>query len=198
MPSDPRSRPRHRAGGRLAGRGDRARARGVRQLRARRVADAAQGLPAQSPPNGDFRAMPVRGEGLAVLKWITSFPGNPRRGLPTVTGIVLVSDADNGRAGRDARRARGDRAAHRRRGGGRDPGARPRGRRDGRPGRLRAARHVGRALHGRGRVRPGRLLRPRPGGRRRGGGRARLGGGRPRRGARSATSSAPSPRGTSR
>jgi alanine dehydrogenase len=50
----------------------------------------------QSPPNGDFRAMPVRGEGLAMLKWITSFPGNPRRGLPTVTGMVIVSDAGNG------------------------------------------------------------------------------------------------------
>jgi alanine dehydrogenase len=49
-----------------------------------------------SPPNGDFRAMPVRGEGLAMLKWITSFPGNPRRDLPTVTGLVMVSDADNG------------------------------------------------------------------------------------------------------
>jgi alanine dehydrogenase len=49
-----------------------------------------------SPPNGDFRAMPVRGEGLAILKWVTSFPVNPRRGLPTVTGIVLVSDADTG------------------------------------------------------------------------------------------------------
>ena len=49
-----------------------------------------------SPPNGDFRAMPVRGEGLAILKWVTSFPVNPRRGLPTVTGVVLVSNADDG------------------------------------------------------------------------------------------------------
>jgi alanine dehydrogenase len=49
-----------------------------------------------SPPNGDFRAMPVRGEGVAALKWVTSFPGNPRRGYPTVTGLVIVSDADNG------------------------------------------------------------------------------------------------------
>jgi alanine dehydrogenase len=49
-----------------------------------------------SPPNGDFRAMPARGEGLAILKWVTSFPGNPRRGLPTVTGLVLVSDAGSG------------------------------------------------------------------------------------------------------
>src|SRR5919198_1536383 len=49
-----------------------------------------------SPPNGDFRAMPARGEGLAMLKWVTSFPGNPRRGFPTVTGLVIVSDADTG------------------------------------------------------------------------------------------------------
>src|SRR5436853_5947441 len=30
------------------------------------------------------------------LKWVTSFPGNPARGLPTVTGIICLSDADAG------------------------------------------------------------------------------------------------------
>ncbi|MGZ4173547.1 MAG: ornithine cyclodeaminase family protein, partial [Solirubrobacteraceae bacterium] len=49
-----------------------------------------------SPPFGDFRAMPARGDGLALLKWVTSFPGNPVRGLPTVTGVVCLSDAGNG------------------------------------------------------------------------------------------------------
>src|SRR3954462_11922039 len=46
---------------------------------------------------GDFRAMPARGSGLAILKWITSFPGNPERGLPVVMGLVCVSDANDGR-----------------------------------------------------------------------------------------------------
>jgi alanine dehydrogenase len=49
------------------------------------------------PPDGDFRAMPARGGGYAVLKWVTSFPRNPERGLPTVGGIVLLSDATDGR-----------------------------------------------------------------------------------------------------
>ena len=47
-------------------------------------------------PAGDFRAMPALGGGHAVLKWVTSFPGNPARGLPTVTGLMLVSDAETG------------------------------------------------------------------------------------------------------
>jgi alanine dehydrogenase len=47
-------------------------------------------------PAGDFRAMPALGAGHALLKWVTSFPGNPAQGLPTVTGLVLLSDATNG------------------------------------------------------------------------------------------------------
>jgi ornithine cyclodeaminase/alanine dehydrogenase-like protein (mu-crystallin family) len=47
-------------------------------------------------PAGDFRAMPVLGGGYAALKWVTSFPGNPARGLPTVTGLVLLSNAADG------------------------------------------------------------------------------------------------------
>jgi alanine dehydrogenase len=47
-------------------------------------------------PAGDFRAMPALGAGHALLKWVTSFPGNPARGLPTVTGLVLLSDASTG------------------------------------------------------------------------------------------------------
>ena len=47
-------------------------------------------------PAGDFRAMPALGAGHALLKWVTSFPGNPARGLPTVSGLVLLSDAETG------------------------------------------------------------------------------------------------------
>jgi alanine dehydrogenase len=49
-----------------------------------------------SPPDGDFRAMPAAGAGYAVLKWVTSFPNNPARALPTVSGVVLLSDAATG------------------------------------------------------------------------------------------------------
>ena len=49
-----------------------------------------------SPPNGDFRAMPARGDGLAIVKWVTSFPGNRGTGMPTVIGLVLVSSAQTG------------------------------------------------------------------------------------------------------
>ena len=47
-------------------------------------------------PAGDFRAMPALGGGHALLKWVTSFPGNPEHGLPTVSGLVVLSDASTG------------------------------------------------------------------------------------------------------
>jgi ornithine cyclodeaminase/alanine dehydrogenase-like protein (mu-crystallin family) len=47
-------------------------------------------------PHGDFRAMPAKGGGLAILKWVTSFPGNRDRGLPVVRGLVCVSSAESG------------------------------------------------------------------------------------------------------
>jgi alanine dehydrogenase len=49
-----------------------------------------------SPPHGDFRAMPALGDGLAMLKWITSFPGNPAKGMATVNGVIALSDAQTG------------------------------------------------------------------------------------------------------
>src|SRR6058998_1798729 len=49
-----------------------------------------------APPHGDFRAMPARGDGLAILKWVTSFPRNAERGLPAVAGALLVSSAETG------------------------------------------------------------------------------------------------------
>ena len=76
-------------------------------------------------PAGDFRAMPALGGGYAALKWVTSFPGNPARGLPTVTGLVLLSDASDGSLVAMLRRRRGDGAADRR------------------CGRARGARHSG-------------------------------------------------------
>ena len=47
-------------------------------------------------PSGDFRAMPAKGAGLAILKWVTSFPANPEAGLPVVMGVICVSSAADG------------------------------------------------------------------------------------------------------
>ncbi len=48
------------------------------------------------PPHGDFRAMPASGEGLALMKWVSSFPDAPARGVPTVSGVICLSDATTG------------------------------------------------------------------------------------------------------
>src|SRR5215211_4341616 len=47
-------------------------------------------------PSGDFRAMPARGAGLAILKWVTSFPRNPDAVLPVVMGVICVSSVTDG------------------------------------------------------------------------------------------------------
>ncbi|HEX2232872.1 MAG TPA: ornithine cyclodeaminase family protein [Thermoleophilaceae bacterium] len=47
-------------------------------------------------PNGDFRAMPAMGAGLAILKWVTSFPRNPEAGLPVVMGLICISSSADG------------------------------------------------------------------------------------------------------
>jgi alanine dehydrogenase len=47
-------------------------------------------------PSGDFRAMPAMGAGLAILKWVTSFPRNPEAGLPVVMGVICVSSSADG------------------------------------------------------------------------------------------------------
>jgi len=51
----------------------------------------------EAEPHGDFRAMPAKGGGLAILKWVTSFPGNPSAGLPVVMGMICVSSATDGK-----------------------------------------------------------------------------------------------------
>jgi ornithine cyclodeaminase/alanine dehydrogenase-like protein (mu-crystallin family) len=63
-------------------------ARGEWEMPAKVYVDAA--------PNGDFRAMPASGDGFAALKWVTSFPHNPERGLPVVAGALLLSSAETG------------------------------------------------------------------------------------------------------
>jgi alanine dehydrogenase len=71
--------------------------RGAFEAHARGTWSMASKVYVTNYPAGDFRAMPAIGDGHAVLKWVTSFPGNPARGLPTVTGLVLLSDAEEGR-----------------------------------------------------------------------------------------------------
>jgi ornithine cyclodeaminase/alanine dehydrogenase-like protein (mu-crystallin family) len=40
--------------------------------------------------------MPAQGDGLSILKWVSSFPGNVGTGHPVVDGILCVSDSTTG------------------------------------------------------------------------------------------------------
>ena len=118
-----------------------------------------------APPDGDFRAMPARGDGLATLKWVTSFPANPRpracRWSPArcssparETGELLaIMDCAAITSLRTGAAAAVSALTLARDG-------RPHGRGD----RLRRQRRLGGPLPGGRRLRAGRVLRPAAGG----------------------------------
>ena len=89
-------------------------------------------------------------------------PGQPRGRTAGRDGGDLRLVGGRRRAARARGRARRHGAPHRRGGGRGRPGAGPRGRPHRGHDRLRPPRHLGGALPRRGRVRPGRLLRPDP------------------------------------
>jgi alanine dehydrogenase len=45
-----------------------------------------------------LHAMPayIRSGDAVVLKWVAGFPGNPSRGLPFISGVIVVNDAETG------------------------------------------------------------------------------------------------------
>ena len=58
-------------------------------------------------PAGDFRAMPALGGGYALLKWVTSFPGQPARAAcRPCSGLVLLSSRRTGASSRCSTPAR--------------------------------------------------------------------------------------------
>ena len=157
---------------RVAGRGDRAGGRRLRAPSPWRVGDAGQGLPAQPAERGLSRHARARWRpGPAQVGDLV--PRQPRRGAAHRDRDRLPIRREHRGAADAARRAVGDRAAHRCGGCGGGPRA---GRRQSQRGRdrLRPARRLGRALPGRRRLRRRRVPRPRPGGRAAAGRRAGL------------------------
>jgi alanine dehydrogenase len=46
--------------------------------------------------DGDFRAMPAALPGAAGMKWVNVHTGNPSKGLPTVTAVLIYNDPSTG------------------------------------------------------------------------------------------------------
>lgn len=46
--------------------------------------------------SGDFRAMPAYCSGYVSLKWVSVYPNNPKRGIPTVLATLLLCDPSTG------------------------------------------------------------------------------------------------------
>ncbi len=49
-------------------------------------------------PDAFIHAMPsyLRGDDVAALKWVSGYPDNPARGLPYISGLIVVNDAETG------------------------------------------------------------------------------------------------------
>jgi alanine dehydrogenase len=49
-------------------------------------------------PDAFIHAMPVylRDRDVAALKWVSGYPENPRRGLPNISGLIVVNEAETG------------------------------------------------------------------------------------------------------
>jgi ornithine cyclodeaminase/alanine dehydrogenase len=49
-------------------------------------------------PNSFVHAMPthLRVDDVVVLKWVAGYPANPSRGLPFISGVIVVNQADTG------------------------------------------------------------------------------------------------------
>ena len=61
-----------------------------------RVGDAAPRPTSRRRPAATSGRCRPRAAGIAILKWVTSFPGNPAAGLPVVMGAICVSSAADG------------------------------------------------------------------------------------------------------
>lgn len=49
-------------------------------------------------PDSFLHAMPAHlaGDDVTALKWVGAYPGNPARGLPYVSGLIVLNDSDTG------------------------------------------------------------------------------------------------------
>jgi len=49
-------------------------------------------------PDSFIHAMPayLRNADVAVLKWVSGYPANPSRGLPYITGVLIINDPETG------------------------------------------------------------------------------------------------------
>lgn len=45
---------------------------------------------------GDFRAMPAYVDGHAGIKWVSVYPNNVKRGLPSVLATIILCDPGSG------------------------------------------------------------------------------------------------------